>query len=312
MVVPHDSGRARLETGGAGRRLRKPGAGGGRVEHLHDAGAQRTAVLQGLTQRVGGGDAPLAVGGAGQGDADLAARHLVHDLVHVARGPDVRVRGPQGLVHQQASGLAAGQAGLPGQLQLRPDPDGQQDHASGNPPAVRELHLLNVRMNGLEADPGAARAPRAPPAAGRSGFRTPGPCRTDPGQELHDGGRDPAFGEGLRHLQPDETPARNYGRGGFLLFEEIVNRSMSGTVQRLKTWEESTPGRGREGCAALGEDERVVVQPGLSAGFLPGPAARAVDLQGFGADQHLDAVAAVEPLRGLQQELERFRMSCDT
>lgn len=100
---------------------------------------------------------------------------------------------------------------LPRQVQLGADAHGDEHDARGDPGAVRELHLLGLRVVGLD--------PHARADLDAVGAQLPGDAAAEAavhrghhrGEELDHGGAEPALGEGLGHLQPHEAAAHHHG-----------------------------------------------------------------------------------------------------
>ena len=197
-----------VETRLAGGFLAEARRGGDGVEGLEDARAERAPVFQMHAEGVRGGDSALAVGGAGQRHADLASRHLVQDLDHVARRVDARVGGPELVVDLEAARAADRQASGLGERELGPDADRKQDDAGVHDGPVRQLGLPVRPLRGtdrLQAQAGYH--PHAPflELGGDHRAELRVHRRHDPRQELDDRGRQAALAEGLGHLEADEA-----------------------------------------------------------------------------------------------------------
>ena len=138
--------------------------------------------------------------------------------------------------------------------------------------------------------------------------------RHDPRHELDDRGLEAAAVERLGHLEPDEAAADYRGRRRPLGLEEARDAVHIGDcpepedVGRIRSLH-----RRRNGIAALREDELVVLEPALLdfGGGLAGacaerkanPLAGSVDLDRLAIDERLHAVAGVEALGRLQEQL---------
>ena len=286
--------------------LRKAGGGHRHVEHLEDGRALGAGIGAVAAEEVVRGDAPLAVGGPGQGDHGRLAGDKVRHLHRVAHGVDVRVLRAHVVVHLDAAARVAGQAAVPGQRALRPHADAQHDQVRGDL-ALRRADEARLRAG----DRGVQQQVDALGAHIVVHVRRH--VQVQRGDEvvrhLHDRDLQARVREVFRHLHADVAAAHDHDLCARLALERVHGRL---DAQRVRDVAQGVDGAAiqagkvrHEGRRARGDEELVIrLGIGSAARLAHGDRmGRAVDLRDLAVHAHVHVEARAEALGRLQGQV---------